>query len=153
MRVCWCPWRTWLLYDRSIYDIVTTKILKIILQIDNIEIIWKLRLLSDFFVIIFSCVFLDDFVSIRTLLLPMYSYLLLFARVQKVTKKTHQTQCYVLRPHHCFVYEVGDHPSFGRDPARQPMSSIAIDALLADSHSAFDNDSVMQWRTHESVSL
>ena len=74
----------------------------------------------------------------------MYYYLLLFARVQKVTPavlrdaKTHQTQCYVLRPHHCFTYEVGDHPSFGRDPARQPMSFIAIHVLLTDSHSAFD---------------
>ena len=71
----------------------------------------------------------------------MYYYLSLFARVQKVTKKTHQTQCYVLRPHHCFTYEVGDHPSFGRDPARQPTSSIAINVLLTDSHSAFDKGS------------
>jgi len=50
-----------------------------------------------------------------------------FLHESKSNQKTHQTQCYVLRPYHCFIYEVGSSPSFGRDPVanlRLPLLSM-----------------------------
>gem|GEM_PF-4002042 len=93
---------------------------------------------------------MDDFVSISALLIPMHYYLLLFARVQKVTPAvlrdkrqdpSNAVLCFANPSLLCSRSWLL--PILRTGPSRQLMSYIAIHVLFTDSHRAFDKDSVI----------